>query len=93
MNHYQPGFLAEFKRYGLPVELLAIPLVESGYKNLPARRSAGAGLWMFITPTARHYGLEVSAARDERLDVMAETRAAMVMCRTCRIAFGTGRLP
>jgi soluble lytic murein transglycosylase-like protein len=31
---------------------------------------------MFIPPTARRYGLDVSTERDERLDVAAETRAA-----------------
>jgi membrane-bound lytic murein transglycosylase D len=79
MHNYEPGILPELKRYGLPPELLAVPLVESGYQNLPARRRAGAGLWMFIGPTARQYGLEVSAKRDERLNVTTETRAAMRM--------------
>jgi membrane-bound lytic murein transglycosylase D len=79
MHDYEPGLRPELKRYGLPPELLAVPLVESGYQNLPARRRAGAGLWMFVGPTARQYGLEVSARQDERLDVTAETRAAMRM--------------
>lgn len=79
MRAYEPDVLTELKRYGLPMELRAVPLVESGYRNLPARRDTGAGLWMFIGPTARHYGLEVSTERDERLDVAAETGAAMRM--------------
>jgi membrane-bound lytic murein transglycosylase D len=79
MHNYEPSVLTELKRHGLPSELLAVPLVESGYRNLPARTGVGAGLWMFIVPTARHYGLEVSAERDERLDVQAESRAAMHM--------------
>jgi hypothetical protein len=63
---------------GLPAALLAVPLVESGYRNLPqgADPRHGAGLWMFIAPTARRFGLEVSATRDERLDVAAQTAAA-----------------
>ncbi len=79
MQDYAPSVLAELRRYGLPTELLAVPLVESGYRDLPPKGNAGAGLWMFIAPTARHYELEVSASRDERLDVRAETRAAMRM--------------
>jgi hypothetical protein len=86
LRAYRPAMLSELKRYGLPSELLAVPLVESGYRNLSAgtapgagRAPPGAGLWMFIRPTARHYGLEVSAARDQRLDVRAETRAAVRM--------------
>lgn len=39
-------------QHGMPLELLAVPLVESGYRNLPQRDDArhGAGLWMFIIP-------------------------------------------
>jgi membrane-bound lytic murein transglycosylase D len=79
MHDYEPGLLTELKDNGLPPQLLMVPLVESGYQNLPARRGPGAGLWMFVGPTARYYGLQVSANRDERLDVAAETRAAMQM--------------
>ena len=81
MRDHEPSVLTELKRHGLPTELLAVPLVESGYRNLPPGIAdhRGAGLWMFIGPTARYYGLEVSAERDERLDVRAETRAAMRM--------------
>jgi len=79
MHDYEPGILAALKRSGLPRELVVVPLVESGYRNGSPRSSPGAGLWMFIAPTARHYGLEVSRARDARLDVPAETLAAMRM--------------
>ena len=87
LREYAPDILAELKRHGLPPELLAIPLVESGYRDLPAKSLAGAGLWMFIAPTARHYGLEVSAIRDERLKIRAETSAAMRMFSDLRNRF------
>jgi beta-lactamase regulating signal transducer with metallopeptidase domain len=90
MRAYRAAMLAELQRHDLPPQLLAVPLVESGYRNLPAGTGPGAGeaatgvppgagLWMFMRPTARHYGLEVSAVRDQRLDVRAETRAAVRM--------------
>jgi hypothetical protein len=87
MHEYEPGLRAEFRRYALPPELLAVPLVESGYQNLPARRSGGAGLWMFVGPTARRYGLEVSARTDERLNVPEETRAALRLLLDLRRRF------
>lgn len=77
MRDYQSGILVQLKQHGLPAELLSVPLVESGYRNLAPKIGSGAGLWMFIAPTARYNGLEVSAARDQRLDVGAETRAAV----------------
>jgi membrane-bound lytic murein transglycosylase D len=90
MRSHESSILAELHRYGLPPELLAVPLVESGYRNLPAKSSEypGAGLWMFIGPTARYYGLHVTAERDERLDVPAETSAAMRMFSDLRRRFG-----
>ena len=59
----------------LPLQLDAVPLVESGYENIDAGEH-GAGLWQFITPTALHYGLRVSAERDERMDPRLEAVAA-----------------
>ena len=79
MHSYEPAVLTQLKSHGLPSQLRAVPFTESGYRNLPARRGTGAGMWMFVGPTARKYGLEVSAERDERLDVEAETGAAMHM--------------
>ena len=71
----------QFEHSGLPSELLAVPLVESGYRNLepsidPRR---GAGLWMFIAPTARRFGLTVESGHDDRLDERVETGVALRM--------------
>jgi membrane-bound lytic murein transglycosylase D len=72
---------AALARYGLPAELMAVPLVESGYRNLPPGDNPrhGAGLWMFIEPTARRFGLVIDGDIDQRLDVALETDAAMRM--------------
>lgn len=71
----------QFLRSGLPSELLAVPLVESGYRNLEPSTDPrhGAGLWMFIAPTARRFGLTVDSDRDDRLDERVETGAALRM--------------
>jgi len=74
----------------LPAELMAVPLVESGYRNLPHDGDPrhGAGLWMFIEPTAREFGLTVNASTDERLNVALETDAAMRMFDRLHERFG-----
>ncbi len=72
---HQPHIEAQLEHHGLPRELLAVPLVESGYRN--QQGGIGAGLWMFIAPTARRFGLSVGPDRDERLDIALETDAAM----------------
>jgi len=81
---YQELVDVAIAEYGLPRELAAVPLVESGYANLGdgpgesmAPGAGGAGLWMFIPQTARHYGLQVDGQVDERLDPTKETDAAM----------------
>jgi beta-lactamase regulating signal transducer with metallopeptidase domain len=79
MPIYRPMIERRLRERGYPTELLAIPLIESGYNNAsisPAPHRA-AGIWQFIPETARNYGMRVDAAVDERLDPARETRAAM----------------
>lgn len=90
MRSYEALISERLERQGMPLELLAVPLVESGYRNLPPSDNPrhGAGLWMFIAPTARQFGLTVDASRDERLDVVAETGAAIRMLSGLHRRFG-----
>jgi soluble lytic murein transglycosylase-like protein len=76
--------------YGLPPQLAAVPLVESGYDNLPAHRNpvGAAGLWQFMPETARMYGLRVDATVDERLDPARATDAACRLLRDLRARHG-----
>lgn len=79
MQAYEGFIASQLARHGMPLELLAVPLVEAGYRNPPQGDDPrhGAGLWMFIASTARRFGLTVEADRDDRLDVAAETGAAI----------------
>jgi len=89
MDQYKPLISEQIKRYGLPAELIAVPIVESGYRNLPAGENPrhGAGLWMFIESTARRYGLDVTQSTDERLNVRGETEAAMRLLSSLQLRF------
>lgn len=79
MDAYRGMIGAKIKTYHVPAELMAIPFIESGYRNLPEshRNGVGAGLWMFIASTARHFGMQVDETIDERLIEEKETEAAM----------------
>jgi hypothetical protein len=79
MEIYRGMISAKIKAYHVPAELMAIPFTESGYRNLPEshRNGVGAGLWMFIAATARHFGMQVDKTIDERLIEEKETEAAM----------------
>ncbi len=60
---------------GLPDDLKFLAAAESGLDNV--RSPAGArGVWQFMAPTARAFGLEVTDEVDERLDLEKSTRAA-----------------
>ncbi|OJH38159.1 M56 and MltD domain-containing protein [Cystobacter ferrugineus] len=85
---------------GLPEGLLAVAMVESAVTNMPetstnpslAPGMRGAGVWMFIPSTARQYGLQVDAERDERLDVARETEAAAALFSDLHGHYGDWRL-
>lgn len=77
---YRPMMSRILAQHGVPLELLALPLVESGYK-IGARSSAGAsGIWQFMPATGRTY-LEVNSTYDDRRDPVRSTDAAARMLR------------
>jgi membrane-bound lytic murein transglycosylase D len=80
MERHRTSIESYIKKYNMPPELMAIPIIESGYKNLPERANStvnSAGMWQFIRSTARNYGLKVDNHQDERMDVGLNTDAAM----------------
>lgn len=76
------AFLPEkLDEYNLPQALKAIPVIESGYQNIHSPHGWGSGLWMFIKPTARNYGLKINKRIDQRLNARLSTEAAMKYLR------------
>jgi membrane-bound lytic murein transglycosylase D len=66
---------AEFSALGVPVELAALPHVESSY-NPDARSHVGAsGIWQFTRSTGRRF-MRVDHVVDERNDPFVATRSA-----------------
>jgi membrane-bound lytic murein transglycosylase D len=75
-GRYLPMLLDVFKQKGLPEELVFTAMIESGFDPLAASRAGARGLWQFMAPTARRYGLRVDRWLDERLDPEKSTVAA-----------------
>jgi hypothetical protein len=74
-EHY-PVLRAIFEDEAIPPELINLALIESGF-DTHARSGVGAvGMWQFMRPTARQYGLQVGLLRDERKDPILSTIAA-----------------
>lgn len=73
---YFPMFEQMLDKYGIPHELKYLPIVESAL-NPKAKSPAGAmGLWQFMLPTGKLFGLEVNSMIDERCDPIKATEAA-----------------
>lgn len=79
MQQYKPMIKAQLNNHGLPKELLAIPLVESGYKPLEPSKNIvqAAGLWQIIPSTGKWLGLVINKNRDDRMDATLSTKAAI----------------
>jgi len=75
-GRYLPMILDIFKEKGLPEELVFTAMIESGFNPVAVSRAGAKGLWQFMAPTARLYGLRVDRWLDERLDPEKSTVAA-----------------
>lgn len=75
-QYYMPMIDSIVQAKGLPKELKYLPLVESEYKVGGKSRRGARGIWQFMSPTARMYGLKVSSVADHRLHPEASTDAA-----------------
>ncbi|MBI5504832.1 MAG: LysM peptidoglycan-binding domain-containing protein [Deltaproteobacteria bacterium] len=77
---YLPMMRQIMRSQQVPEELVALPLVESGYQ-IGADSSVGAaGIWQFMPATGRLY-LDVNDAYDDRRDPLRATEAAARMLR------------
>ena len=62
--------------YGVPQELVCVPMIESAGDPTRVSHAGAAGLWQFMPATARKYNLLVTNDVDQRFDPVLETYAA-----------------
>src|SRR3989441_1900730 len=70
-----------FRSQGLPTDLAFTAMIESGFDPRAVSSARAKGLWQFMAPTARRYGLRVDRWVDERLDPEKSTVAAAAYLR------------
>jgi len=74
---------------GIPREIAAVVVVESGGRSNALSPKGALGLWQLMPATARRYGLVVTPSRDERLDIVKSTVGAARYLRDLYQQFGS----
>lgn len=75
-KYYMPIFEETFDRYGLPVELKAMAIIESAMDPRAESRVGAKGMWQFMYQTAKIYDLHIDSFVDERMDPVKSCDAA-----------------
>ena len=73
---YYPMFEEIFDKHNIPLELKHLAVIESALNPNARSRCGATGLWQFMYPTGKMYGLNVNSYIDERSDVYKATEAA-----------------
>jgi len=79
-GRWLPFIRNEFKELGIPVELAALPHVESSFRSDAKSHAGAAGLWQFTRSTGRRF-MRIDHVVDERLDPFLATRAAGLLLK------------
>ena len=90
--YYFPIFEEALARYGLPLELKYMAIVESNLNPVAKSPAGAAGIWQFMYRTGIHYGLRIDSFVDERLDVEKAADAAARFLQRAYDMFGDWNL-
>jgi membrane-bound lytic murein transglycosylase D len=67
----------ELERREMPMEIALLPIVESAFDPFAYSHGSAAGMWQFISGTAKRFGLKQTWWYDGRRDAIASTHGAL----------------
>lgn len=87
-QHYMPIFEESMRRYGLPLELKYLAVIESHLRPKAVSSAGAVGMWQFMYKTAIGYGIRIDSYVDDRLDPYVAADAAARYLRDAYKTFG-----
>ncbi len=85
---YYPMFEEVLDRYNIPLELKHLAVIESALIPYARSKAGAVGLWQFMYPTGKMYGLNVTSYIDERCNPYKATVAAAEYLKMLYTMFG-----
>ena len=92
LGRYEGELRDILKEAGVPGDIVYVALVESGLDPRAQSGVGAGGMWQFMEPTARVYGLRGNYWKDERFDYRRAAYAAGAYLADLKTRFGTWEL-
>jgi membrane-bound lytic murein transglycosylase D len=89
MAKYEGMISSKLAQREMPQELIYLAMIESGFNPTAKSPVQARGLWQFMSPTAREYGLKVGGRVDERINPARSTDAALTYLSKLHDRFGS----
>jgi soluble lytic murein transglycosylase-like protein len=77
MTRYESMISSKLAARNMPQSLIYLAMIESGFNPTAKSPVKASGLWQFMGPTAKQYGLTVNRKLDERNNPARSTDAAL----------------
>jgi membrane-bound lytic murein transglycosylase D len=84
-----PMMMDRLEERGMPLDLIYLSMVESGFRPDAVSSAGAVGLWQFLRATGQEYGLDVDRAVDERRDPVRATEAGLDYLQRLHDRFGS----